>query len=157
MEYLGAELCFIWNFQGQSKKVKNLRWVFKKLYILMASVWIFPGIAQYTDDRMGNAPNILGHKEQKESQPLFIFYCKLSKVSLVAWLLIMISELRTNLKYVFNIPFRINLKTIIMGTCSQFHDGAQLKFYPHLAQKYYTSRLVSSRNLCQGLELPFKQ
>ena len=50
----------------------------------MASVWIFPGIAQYTDDRMGNAPNILGYKEQKESQLLFIFYCKLSKVSLVA-------------------------------------------------------------------------
>ena len=24
-----------------------------------------------------------------------------------------------------------------MGTSSQFHDGAQLKFYPHLAQRYY--------------------
>ena len=36
-----------------------------------------------------------------------------------------------NLKYTFNIPFRITLKTIIMGTSSQFHDGAQLKFYPH--------------------------
>ena len=43
-----------------------------------------------------------------------------------------------NLKYTFNIPFRITLKTIIMGTSSQFHDGAQLKFYPHLAQRYYT-------------------
>ena len=50
----------------------------------------------------------------------------------------MISELITNLKYTFNIPFKINLKTIIMGTSSQFHDGAQLKFYPHLAQRYYT-------------------
>ena len=57
----------------------------------------------------------------------------------------MISQLITNLKYTFSIPFRINLKTIIMGTCSQFHDGAQLKFYPHLA----------SRNLCQDLELHF--
>ena len=36
------------------------------------------------------------------------------------------SELITNLKYPFNIPFRINLKIIIMGTSSQFHDGAQL-------------------------------
>ena len=53
-------------------------------------------------------------------------------------LLIGISELITNLKYTFNIPFRINLKTIIMGTSSQFHDGAQLKFYPHLAQRYCT-------------------
>ena len=25
-----------------------------------------------------------------------------------------------------------------MGISSQFHDGAQLKFYPHLAQRYYT-------------------
>ena len=52
-------------------------------------------------------------------------------------LLIMISELIINLKYTFNILFRINLKTIIMGTSSQFHDGAQLKFYPHLAQQRY--------------------
>ena len=50
----------------------------------------------------------------------------------------LINELIINLKYTFNIPFRINLKTIIMGTSSQFHDGAQLKFYPHLAQRYYT-------------------
>ena len=51
---------------------------------------------------------------------------------------LLISELIMNLKYNFNnIPFRITLKTIIMGTSSQFHDGAQLKFYPHLAQRYY--------------------
>ena len=25
-----------------------------------------------------------------------------------------------------------------MGTSSQFHYGAQLKFYPHSAQRYYT-------------------
>ena len=50
----------------------------------------------------------------------------------------MINELITYLKYTFSIPFRINLKAIIMGTSSQFHDGAQLKFYPHLAQRYYT-------------------
>ena len=59
-----------------------------------------------------------------------------------------------NLKYTFNVPFTITLKTIIMGTSSQFHDGAQLKFYPHLAQRYYTSGLVS-RDLCQGLAPPF--
>ena len=52
--------------------------------------------------------------------------------------LIMISELISNLKYTFIIPFRINVKTIIMDTFFQFHEGAQLKLYPHLAQKYYT-------------------
>ena len=25
-----------------------------------------------------------------------------------------------------------------MGTSSEFHDGAQLKFYENLAQRYYT-------------------
>ena len=50
----------------------------------------------------------------------------------------MIGELITNLKNTFSIPFRINLKTIIMGTASQLHGGAQLEFYPHLAQRYYT-------------------
>ena len=86
---------------------------------------------------MGNARNILGWEEQKDSQPEFIFYYKLSKISL-ARLLTSVSELIINMKYTFNIPFRITLKTIIMGTSSQFHDGAQLKFYPHLAQRYYT-------------------
>ena len=58
--------------------------------------------------RVGNAPNILCPRciEQEESQPYFIFYCKLSYF---------ISEL-INLKYAFNIPFKITLKTITMGT-----------------------------------------
>ena len=56
----------------------------------------------------------------------------------------MISELITNLKYTFNIPFRINLKTIIMENFSLFHDGA------HLPQRYYTLL-----DWVQGLELPF--
>ena len=54
------------------------------------------------------------------SQPYFIFYCKLSKITLE-----FIGELM-NLKYSFNIPFKITLKTIIMGTSSQFHNGVQL-------------------------------
>ena len=58
----------------------------------------------------------------------------LPKISLA---MLLISELIINLKYAFNIPFRITLKTIMMGTFSQFHDDAQLKFYPHLAQRYY--------------------
>ena len=37
----------------------------------------------------------------------------------------MISEL-INIKYAFNIPFKVTLKTIIMGTAFQFHDGGQL-------------------------------
>ena len=61
----------------------------------------------------------------------------LSKISL-DFSSVQIDYYYINLKYTFNIPFRITLKTIIMGTSSQFHDGAQLKFYPHLAQRYYT-------------------
>ena len=73
---------------------------------------------------MGNTPSPR-YKEQKESQPYFIFHCKLSKINLD-----FISELIYP-KYAFNIPFKITLKTIIMGTSSQFHhDGVQLKILP---------------------------
>ena len=37
-----------------------------------------------------------------------------------------------NLKYAFNIPFKITLKTIIMGTFFQFYDGLQLNILPTL-------------------------
>ena len=50
----------------------------------------------------------------------------------------LINELIINLKYTFNIPFKITLKNIIMETSSQFHDGARLKLYRNLAQRYYT-------------------
>ena len=77
-----------------------------------------------------------------------LIYCKLSKISLD----FLFSDLIINLKQTFNIPFRITPKTTIMGTSSQFHDGTQLKFYQHLAQRYCTFG-VGSRNLCQDLEL----
>ena len=81
--------------------------------------------------RMGNAPYILCPrcKEQKESQPYFIFYCKLSKITPD-----FISKL-INLKYAFNIPLKYNVKTIIMGTFSQFHDGVQLNILPTLSSE----------------------
>ena len=69
MEYPGAELCFVWNFQGQSKKGKNPRVGDSKKCILNPRLdFLWSGIAQYTDDIMGNAPNSLGCNEQKESQ-----------------------------------------------------------------------------------------
>ena len=74
----------------------------------------------------------------KNKKSLTLIYILLQAFQNFSRLLIMISELITNLKYTFNIPFKINLKTIIMGTSSQFHDGAQLKFYQHLARRYYT-------------------
>ena len=64
---------------------------------------------------------MLRYKEQKESQPYFMFYSKLSKITLD-----FISDL-VNLKYIFNIPFKVTLKTIMTGTSSQLHDGVQLK------------------------------
>ena len=77
---------------------------------------------------MGNKPSTLCPrcKEQKESQPYFMFYCKLSRITLD-----FISEL-INLKYAFNIPFKITLETIIMGASSQFNDGVQLNILPTL-------------------------
>ena len=65
-------------------------------------------------NRMDNTPNSLCPrcKEQKESERHFIFYFRLSKISLN-----FISEL-INLKYAFNTPFKLILKTIIMGTSS---------------------------------------
>ena len=68
-------------------------------------------------------------KEQKESQSCFLFYCNLSKI-----ILDFISEL-IYLKYPFNIPLKITLKTIIVGTSSQFHDGLQLKILPILSSE----------------------
>ena len=72
-------------------------------------------------DRIDNTTNILCPrcKKQKESQPYFIFHCNFSKITLD-----FISEL-INLKYAFNIPFKITLKTIMMGISSQFHNGVQ--------------------------------
>ena len=61
--------------------------------------------------RMSNTHNNLYPRcmEQDESHPHFIFYCKLSKVTLGY-----ISEL-INLNYPFNPPFKFTLKTIKMG------------------------------------------
>ena len=44
-----------------------------------------------------------------------------------------------------------------MGTSSQFHDGAQLKFYPHLGQRYYTSFTTLTCNSTNFLRLTFSQ
>ena len=79
--------------------------------------------------RMDKAQNILclRCKEKKEYQPCFIFYCKLSRITLD-----IIGEL-INMKYAFNIPFKITLKTIIMGTSSQFYDDIQSNILPTLS------------------------
>ena len=64
--------------------------------------------------RMGNTHNILHPRrmEQDESHLHFIFYCKLSKVTLNY-----ISEL-IKLNYSFNLPFKFSFKTIKMGSFS---------------------------------------
>ena len=65
-------------------------------------------------------------KEQKESQSYFIFFSKLSKITLD-----FISEL-INLKYAFYVPFNLTLKTIL-ETSSQFHDDVQKNILPTLS------------------------
>ena len=92
---------------------------------------------------MGNTLNILCPrcKEQKESQPYFIFNCKLTKITLD-----FISEL-INLKYAFNIFFKVTLKTIIIGTSSQFHDGVQLKILPTLSSEILLLNWAQKKSL----------
>ena len=84
---------------------------------------------------MGIPPNILCPRcrKQEESHPILYFIVSFSKL-----LWDIISEL-INLKYTFNIPFKITLKTIQVGTSFsfQFHDGAQLNILPTLSSKYY--------------------
>ena len=98
-------------------------------------------------NRMGNAPNVKNKKSLNDNLHFIGAIQTFSRL--------FISELIINLKNTFNVPFRIALKTIIMGTSCQFYDGAQSKFYPHLTQKYF-GWIRFKRNLCQGLELPFK-
>ena len=74
---------------------------------------------------MGSASNIVSWMERTERVSTLI-YILLKAFQNFSRLLI--SELIINRKYTFNIPFRTTLKTIIMETSSQFHDGAQLKF-----------------------------
>ena len=102
---------------------------------------------------MGNPPNILSWMKRTKIVTILI-YILLQAFQVFSRVLI--SELIINLKYTFIIPFRITLKIIILGTSSQFYDGAPLKCYPHLAQRYYFWIRFKS-NPCQCLELPFKQ
>ena len=84
-------------------------------WIYIYSIWYklihFSLLLNPAIQRMGNTPNILHPRcrEQDESHPHYIFYCKLSKV-----ILDYISEL-IDLNYSFNIPSKFSLKTIKMG------------------------------------------
>ena len=75
------------------------------------------------------------------SQPYFILYCKLSKITLD-----FISEL-INLKYSFNMPFKLTLTTIITGTSSQFHNRVQLNILPRLSSEILLWNWVQKRPL----------
>ena len=76
-----------------------------------------------------------------ECQSYFIFYCKISKT-----ILDLISEL-INLKYAFNILFKITLKTIIMRSPSQFQDGVQLNILATLSSEILLLNWVKKKPL----------
>ena len=59
----------------------------------------------------------MNKKNKKSLSPILYFIASFPKL-----LRDFIGEL-INLKYAFNIPFKITLKTIIIGTSFQFHDG----------------------------------
>ena len=93
-------------------------WIYIYIYIYIYSIQYklihFSLLLKPAIQRMGNTPNILHTRcrEQDESNPHYIFYCKLSKV-----ILDYISEL-IDLNYSFNIPSKFSLKTIKMGSFS---------------------------------------
>ena len=102
-------------------------YIFSILYKLI----LFPLTLQFTEwvtHLIFCVPDVK-NKKSLNCQPYFMFYCKLSKINLD-----FISEL-INLKYAFNIPFKVTLKTIITETSSQFHDGVQLNILPTLGSE----------------------
>ena len=80
--------------------------------------------------RVGNAPRC---KEQKAKRVSTLMYILLQDFQNFSRLLI--SELIVNVKYNFNIPFRVTLKIIIMRASTQFHRWCTVKFYAHSAQR----------------------
>ena len=70
-------------------------------------------------------------REQDESHNHFIFYCKLSKITLDY-----ISELINPNYYTFNIPLKVSPKAMIMGASSQSHDDIHLKVLSTLLEVF---------------------
>ena len=48
VEFPGVELCFVWNSQGWSKKMKNYGWFFKKSRYVLNPLCFFSRIVQST-------------------------------------------------------------------------------------------------------------
>ena len=94
--------------------------------------------------RMGNAPRC---KEQKAKRVSTLMYILLQDFQNFSRLLI--SELIVNVKYNFNIPFRVTLKIIIMRASTQFHRWCTVKILRTLSSE----KLLL--NWIQGLELSF--
>ena len=81
-------------------------------------------LVQYTEWIMHQIFSVLDVKNNKSLNPILYFIASFTKL-----LWDFLSEL-LSLKYDFNIPFKITLKTIRMGTFFQFHEGAQLNILP---------------------------
>ena len=81
---------------------------------------------------MGNSPSTLCPrcKESDETHPHLIFQCKLSQTTLK-----FINEL-INRNYTFQLPFKICIRHIVMGSSSHFHDGVKLEILPTLVEVF---------------------
>ena len=99
------------------------------------------------DSRIFWAPDV---KKKMRLNPILCFIARFTKL-----LWDFTSEL-ISLKYDFNIPFKITLTTIITVTSIQFPDGVHLNILPTLSS-WYCFWVGLKRNLCEGLELSFKQ
>ena len=130
-------------------------YIFSILYFYFLSalnlfIFLFPCTLQYTKWAMHQIFCVPDAKNKKSLNPILYFIASFLKL-----LWDFISEL-INLKYAFNIPFKITFKTIIMGTYFQFHDGVQLNILPTLYSEILLLNWVQKK-LLWSLELPFKQ
>ena len=110
-------------------------WIAIAIFWIVFSIWYkliyFSLTLNHAIHRMGNTLNFLipDVKNKKSFNSVLYFIASFPKLF---W--DFISEL-INLKYTFNIPFKVTLKTIIMGTSFQFHDGVQLNILPTLSSE----------------------
>ena len=112
------------------------------IFWIVFSIWYkliyFSLTLNHAIHRMGNTLNFLipDVKNKKSFNPILYFIASFPKLF---W--DFISEL-ISLNYAFNIPFKITLKTIKMGTSPHFFS--------------FSLWIGFKRNLCDGLELHFK-
>ena len=104
-------------------------------------IFLFSLPLQYTERPMHQIFCVPDVQNKKSLNPILYFIASFPKL-----LWDFISKL-INLKYAFNIPFKITFKTIIMGTSFQFHDAVQLNILPTLSSEIMLRNWAQEKSL----------